>query len=387
MAAPVFLDYNATTPVSDPVLAAVTAALRSPGNASSAHLFGRTARAAVDRAREQLAHAVGARASELFFTSGATEGNNLAFACATSGHDGPRRRVLVSTIEHKAVLDVALGLRAEGWDVGLLPVGTDGQVDLEAAAAAFDDQVALVSVQLANNETGALQPVQEVAALAERHGALVHTDAAQALGKMDVDLDALGVHYASFSGHKVHGPQGTGALYVQRGAPRRPLFRGGGQERELRPGTENVPGIVGLGLAAELASTDLDSFRARARRQTDLLLSLLQRGAEGVRDLLPDGAPRLDNTLALRVTGVDNEALQATATRVAFSTGSACNVGAPEPSHVFTELVGASAAQECVRFSTGRPTTDADIRAAAEHVLAAVARLRMLDQPEADLCA
>lgn len=373
----VYLDYNATTPAAPEVIEAAIPWLGRASNPSSAHRPGRTALVALDQAREQVAASVGARPGALTFTSGATESNNLAIHTAVSGSS--RRRVLVSAVEHKAVLEPVKALGRQGWDVELLPVGRDGVLDVDAFLTRLDANVALVSLHLANNEVGAVQPLRVVTEAAHEAGALVHTDATQALGKIPVDLAALDVDLASFSGHKVYGLQGVGALFCRRKLNGVALFSGGGQERGLRPGTENVAGIVGFGVAAQLAETRVVQYAERASRQTQAFLAEIGQRVTGVHRVIP-AELCLPNTLSLHCQGADGEALVAHSPGVAFSTGSACSSMVPEQSHVLRAILGDEvAASECVRISTGWPTTDDEIRIAAQELSDAVLRVRALN--------
>lgn len=373
----IFLDYNATTPAAPEVLDAVIPWLRRPSNPSSAHHFGRTAFAALDVARQQVAAATGARPGEITFTSGATESNNIAVQTAVGSATPSRRRAIVSAIEHKAVLEPVGALRTEGWTVDVVPVGPDGVLDVDDLLARLAPDVGLVSLHLANNEVGTVQPVRRVAEAAHEVGALVHTDATQALGKMHVDLTQLDVDLASFSSHKVYGMQGTGALYSRRRLRVAPLSLGGAQEQGRRPGTENVSGIIAFGVAAELATTRLQEYRRRAAHHTRLLFAELSQNVSGVLRVLPPGAEHLPNTLSLRCQGVDGEALMANSPGVAFSTGSACSSMVPESSHVLRAVLGSEvAASECVRISTGWPTSDDEIIEAARQLGSAVVRVR-----------
>lgn len=374
----IYLDYNATTPAAPEVIDAVLPWLSRATNASSAHRAGGAARTALDGAREQVAASIGGRPSEVFFTSGATESNNIAIRTAVAGSQ--RRRVLTSAVEHKAVLEPLQALASQGWSVELLPVDQHGAVDVAAMQAALDDDVALVSLHLANNEVGTVQPVRAVAEAAHAVGALVHTDATQALGKLFVSVSDLDVDLASFSSHKIYGPQGIGALFSRRSLKPTPLTLGGGQERGGRPGTEDVASAVGFGVAAELSVQRLDEYGRAARRHTDLFLAEVARLVPEVTPVLDACTARLPNTLSLRCHGADAEALVAHTPGVAFSTGSACSSMIPEPSHVLQAMLGdAGAAAECIRISTGWPTSDEEILTAAQQLSSAVLRIRALN--------
>ncbi len=266
----VYLDHNATTPVAPEVLEAMLPYLRTAyGNPSSDHTLGRRARQAVEEARASVAALVGAAPSEIVLTSGGTESNNLAIRGVAARAPSDRRRIVTSAVEHPATAAPLALLEASRWTLARVPVAASGILDLAAALAALGDDVALVTVMLAQNETGALMPVAELAAAARAHGAVVHTDAAQAIGKIPVSVDDLGVDLLSIAAHKCYGPKGVGALYVRQGTPLAPLVVGAGQEGGLRPGTENVAGIVGLGVAAGLAIDRLDADVARIAQLRD----------------------------------------------------------------------------------------------------------------------
>ncbi len=390
---PIYLDYNSTTPLDDAVLQAMLPWLRgSFGNTASQHLFGQDAARAVERSRQQVATFLGCSGGEVVFTSGATEANNLALKGALEHAVVGRRRLLVSATEHKSVLDTATWLRSQGAAVNAIPVRRDGTVDLAALKELLAPDVALVSVMVANNETGVLNPIEEVSALARSVGALTHTDATQALGKVPVDVRAMGVDMASVSSHKVYGPQGVGALYVRRRTPLAPVMHGGGHERGFRSGTHNVAGIVGFGAAAAVATGCLDS---EADRMRGLLATLRSHLAESFPDVQPVATdPRtgsepaiLPNTLNFRFPGVDAEAIMAGAPGVAVSAGSACTSLVPQPSHVLLAMLEDSEiASQCLRFSLGRFTTESDVVDGAKQIGAAATRLLRLTPPRTAWC-
>ncbi|MBK1668490.1 cysteine desulfurase [Rhodovibrio sodomensis] len=350
---PVYLDHNATAPVRPEALAAMTAALNQVGNASSVHRYGRDARRRVEDAREAVAGLIGVRPGDLVFTSGGTEANNTALR----GHG--QARTLVSAGEHEAVLQA----RADAETIELTPAGT---VDLDAldAALAADRRPALVSVMLANNETGAINPVDRVVEIARKHGARVHCDAVQAPGKIAVDAQALGVDLLTVSGHKLGGPQGAGALAVLDGRPLTPLVTGGGQERKQRAGTENVPAIAGFGAAAAAAQADLDriaglaAWRDRLEAQARALCPQVQiHGAP---------APRLPNTSCLGLPGVraETQVMALDLAGVAVSSGAACSSGKVHASHVLRAMGVAEAdAESAIRVSLGWTSAAADVDA------------------------
>jgi cysteine desulfurase len=374
----IYLDNNATTPLAPEVRDAMVACLDrcSVGNPSSIHSAGQEARRLVDRARAAVARCIGARPEEIIFTSGGTEADNLAVLGAAAA--GARRRVAASAIEHHAVLSPCRHLADAGVEVALLPVDGEGRLDLDAAAAALDAGAAVVSVMLANNDVGTIQPVAEVAALARAAGAVVHSDAVQAAGKVPVDVGALGVDLLSISAHKISGPMGAGALYVRTGTRLTPLVFGGRQERSLRPGTENVPAIVGLGRACEIAAERLEADSVRLAR-------LRSRFEERVLETIPGAvvngrdAPRVATTSNVAFDGLEGEllAINLDLLGVAVSTGAACSIGDAEPSHVLIAMGRTPAqARSSVRFSLGRDTTDDDIDGAVAALRQAVAALR-----------
>ena len=382
MARPVYLDYHATTPVDPQVLEAMLPYFTERfGNAASKqHAFGWEAQEAVERARRQVASLIEAASNEIVFTSGASESNNLAIkgvACALRD-----RGMHVATVvtEHKSVLDSCSRLERDGWSVSRVPVDGDGFVDLEALRAAMTDGTTLVSVMAANNEIGVLQPLAEIAAIVHERGALLHSDAAQAFGKVPLDVTALGVDLLSLTAHKCYGPKGTGALYVRRQRPKVPIecqIDGGGHENGLRSGTLNVPGIVGLGACA-------DAARAALPEESSRLASLRDRLLQGLRAGLPSGVRvngslerRLPHNLHVSFEGIEGEALLMALGDLAVSTGSACSSGSQAPSHVLVAIgaVGPGAGAS-IRFGLGRWTTDAEIDFAIDRVTTVVRSLR-----------
>jgi cysteine desulfurase len=362
---PIYLDYNATTPVASEVLEAMLPYLREElGNPSSTHPYGRRAREAVERAREQVAALVGAQAEEIFFTSGGTEANNLAIRGVAEARP-ERRHVLTSTIEHPATTLPCRHLEHLGWAVSWVGVDSEGRVRVEEAAAALREDTALVSVMHANNETGVIQPVRELAVLARGRGAVVHTDAAQSVGKVPVDVEALGVDLLTLVGHKLYAPKGVGALYVRKGTPLKPLALGGGQEHGLRPGTENVPYIVGLGTACELARRRLERGMAALVELRERLWWRLQAEVPGMR-LTGHPTERLPNTLNVRFPGVRGSAVLAGAPEVAASTGSACHEGGESASSILLAMgLPPDEALGAVRLTLGHGTTAEDVDRAA----------------------
>lgn len=362
---PIYLDNNATTPILPEVVEAMLPYLRDHfGNPSSGHVYGVRTKAAVNRAREQVAGLIGCDADEVIFTSGGTEANNLAIRGVTEAL-GERRRVVTSVIEHPATARPCDWLERHGYGVHRLGVDGAGRVQQGDAASAFAAGTALLTVMHSNNETGVVQPVAELAQLARAAGACVHTDAAQSLGKVPVNVRALDVDLLSVAGHKLYAPKGVGALYVKRGTPLSPFVLGAGHERGLRPGTENVAFIVGLGAACELVGRDLQAAATRMAALRDLLW---QRLAAGVHGLALNGraAERLPNTLSLRFPRASGDAVLAGAPEVAASTGSACHEGHQAASAVILAMgVPPQEAIGTVRLTLGRKTTDDEIERAA----------------------
>lgn len=368
---PVYLDHNATTPLLPEVVEAMLPYLREQfGNPSSGHVYGRRAREAVARARAQVAALIGCDADELLFTSGGTEANNLAIRGLTAATEG-RRHVVTSAIEHPATARPCDWLEGHGHRVTRLGVTSDGVVRLDEARRAIDFGTALVTVLHAHNETGVLQPIAELAALARAVGAKLHTDAAQSVGKVALDVRTLEVDLLSIAGHKLYAPKGVGALFVRRGTPLAPLVLGAGHERGLRPGTENVASIVGLGVACERAQSTLAQEAARVAALRDELERRLFAAVPG---LARNGHAtlRLPNTLSVRFPGVTGEALLQGAPAVAASTGSACHDGHDEaPAAIVAMGVPAAEALGTVRLTLGRGTTDADVARASEALVRA----------------
>jgi cysteine desulfurase len=377
----IYADYNATTPVDPEVRAAMACALdQSFGNASSLHSAGQEARRLVERARAQAAALIGAQPDEILFTSGGTEADNLAVLGVAQAAAPDRTGVVTSAVEHQAVLAPCQHLQAMGRPVGFLPVDAQGRLEVAALADAARPGVALFTVMLANNETGALQPLAEVVKAAAACGAVVHTDAVQAVGKMPVDVKTLGVSLLSFSSHKLHGPKGAGALWIRRGCPLAPLFHGGRQERSLRPGTENVPAIVGFGKACELAATRLAADSRRLTSLRDRFEAQILRQIRGARSNGPVGSEaRLPNTANLAFDALDGEAITINLDMLgmAASNGAACSAVDHAPSHVLLAMgQSAEVARSAVRFSFGRDNTDEDIDRAVDLVVQAVTLVR-----------
>ncbi|MDO9224870.1 MAG: cysteine desulfurase family protein [Pseudomonadota bacterium] len=373
MNSPIYLDYNATTPIDPRVTEAMLPFLREQfGNPSSDHVYGRRAKAAVENARGEVAALIGARPVEIVFTGCATEANNLALlGAAYALREGGRRGLLYSAVEHPSVAQPMRHLSETGWNGTEMPVEGDGRVDPACVAPAIDAQVALVSLMLANNEVGTIQPVRAVADLAHAAGALMHVDAAQAVGKIPVDVDALGCDLLSLAGHKFYAPKGVGALYVRAGTPLQPIQYGAGHEGGLRPGTENVPHIVALGEAARLAREELAAEAVHVRALRD---DLHNRLATAIPDLRLNGHDheRLPGTLNVSFPKVAGWQLLAAAPNLAASTGSACHAGQHAVSGVLGAMgFDADRAAGAVRLSLGRFTTAREIEQAAAALIAA----------------
>jgi cysteine desulfurase len=386
----VYLDHNATTAVEPAVLDAMLPYLSGEyGNAASIHTFGQKARAAVETAREQVASLIGARPQEIVFTSGGTEADNHAIfgvvqtssaaLRAVDGASGPKR-IVTTAIEHEAVLNTCQALEKQGVAVTYLPVDREGLVSLGALRQAIRKETVLITVMHANNELGAVQPLQEIGRIAADADVYFHTDAVQSAGKLPIDVNALRLDLLSLSGHKFYAPKGVGALYIRGGTRLQQLLYGGHHQRGFRPGTENVAGIAGLGKAAELAGKSLAEDTARIsalrdRLERGLLSRVPHSQANGAQ------APRTANTTNITFPGIEGEALVIALDLkgLACSTGAACSSGAVEPSHVLTAIgLRPEEARASLRFSLGRHTTDAEIEFALEIVPAAVDQLREL---------
>jgi cysteine desulfurase len=382
-----YLDHAATTPMLPEAVAAMTEELARAGNASSLHTSGRRARRVVEESREQLAAAVGAGPSEVVLTAGGTEADNLAVKglyWARRAADPRRRRVLASAVEHHAVLDPVEWLGAhEGAEVEWLPVDRFGRVDVDAVREAVErdaDSVALVTVMWANNEVGTVQPVDAVAEIAHEHGIPVHSDAVQALGQLPLDLAATTVDCLTLSAHKIGGPVGAGALVARRGLDLVPVLHGGGQERGVRSGTVDAPAVRAFAVAAELAAKDRPEVAARlAALRDDLVAAVLDAVPDAVLRGDPDPAGRLPGNAHFTFPGCEGDSLLylLDARGVECSTGSACQAGVPQPSHVLLAMgVGADEARGALRFSLGRTSTAQDVDALAAVIAPAVERAR-----------
>jgi cysteine desulfurase len=371
----VYFDNSATTPVLPEVFEAMRPYFSEHfGNASSIHHHGQETRAAVERARESVASLLGCRPAEVVFTSGGTEADNLAIF----GIARPGDHVVTSTIEHHAVLNACKHLEEIGCEVSYVPVDSRGLVDPQDVRRSLRPSTTLISVMMANNETGVLQPVEEIGRIAAEADVYFHTDAVQAAGKVGIDVHAIACDLLSISGHKLHAPQGVGALYIRKGTALEPMLYGGRHERSRRAGTENVPGIVGLGKAAELARAKLqcgEGLEPMRDRLERLLLPIEAAGVNGA------GAPRVPQTSSIYFDGLDGESLVIALDLkgLAVSTGAACSSGAIEPSHVLTAMgLSPDRARASVRFSLGQQNTMEEVEFAGALVQEAVARLREL---------
>jgi cysteine desulfurase len=377
----VYFDHNATTPVAPEVLAAMLPYFcEAYGNASSIHAFGQEAREAVERARSSVAALVGAQASEITFSSGGTESNNQAILGILGNALAAGRHVITSAIEHVAVLDPCRELAKHGADLTILPVDRDGLLNPEDVRRAIRPDTVLITVMLANNELGTVEPIEEIGKIAAQHGIVFHSDAVQAAGKTPIDVTRLGVHLLSLAAHKFYGPKGVGALYVRKGTQLKPLLYGGHSERDRRPGTEDVAAIAGMGKAAELTRLNMQEESSRLGTLRDIL-------EKGLMERIPHSwvngaqAPRTPNTTNMTFPFVEGEAMVIALDLkgIACSTGAACSSGAVEPSHVLTAIgLAAEDARATLRLSLGRQTTREEIDFALETIPAVIERLRQI---------
>lgn len=377
----VYLDHSATTPVRPEVLAAMLPFLKDTyGNPSSIHSFGQEGKKALEESREKIAAAIGASPDEIIFTSGGTEADNLAIIGVARAYAKKGRHIIVSSIEHHAALDSAKYLEKHGFEVTYLPVTGDGLVQIEDVAGAIRPDTILMSVMQVNNEVGTIQPVAEIGRLARERGILFHTDAVQSLGKLPVNVEAIQVDLVAISSHKIHGPKGVGALYVRRGVRLEPLLYGGGQERKRRPGTENLPGIVGFGRAVELIVPEMEAEAARLSALRDRLLD----GIVGrIDDVVITGSrqQRVGNNASFCVKYVEGESMLLLLDRqgVAASSGSACTSGSLDPSHVLLAMgIPVEVAHGSLRMTLGRQNTEDDVDYVLEVLPPIVERLRQM---------
>lgn len=378
-----YFDHNATTPVAREAMETLIACLETYGNASSIHSFGQAAKQRLEEARRRVANLLGCDPREVVFTSGGTEAANLAVLGASRAAAGPRRHVITSAVEHPAVLNACAQLEREGVEVTRLPA-PGGVVDPDDVRHALRPHTVLISIMHANNELGTLQPVEEIARIAREAGVPLHSDGVQALGKVPVNADALGVDLYSVSAHKIHAPKGIGALYVRKGTRVERILHGGHHERDRRPGTENVPGAAAFGAAAELAARELEAAPAR-------LAALRDRLEQGILARVPHAqvngsGARVPNTTNIRFDFVQGEAMVIALDLRGFavSSGSACSSGAVEPSHVLTAIgLTAEEARASLRFSLGRGNDEAQVDALIEAVAEAAAHLREISARKA----
>jgi cysteine desulfurase len=380
----IYFDNAATSPVRPEVVEAMSLFHSEVfGNPSSLHQPGQRAKRALEDARSDVADVIGADPKEIFFTSGGTESNNMALRGVTQAMADRGRHIIASSIEHHSVLNVCHALEKEGFEVTYLPVDRSGIIDLDALRDSIRSDTVLASIMLANNETGTIQPLSQAAAMARERGVFLHTDSCQAVGKMQVNVEDLGVDLLSLTGHKIYGPKGQGALYARRGTKIMPLLQGGHQERLVRPGTENIPGIVGLASAIRLASEALveESVKVgalRDRLERGVLARVRDVSFNGHRDLR---IPSISNMSFPAITG---EALLLVLDMhgISVSTGSACNAGSTEPSHVLRAMgLDRDLAQGSLRFSLGRQNTEAEVDKVVGVLSEAVDRLRKINLP------
>ena len=377
----VYLDNNATTRVDPLVLEAVLPHfLEDFGNASSIHEYGQKARASIEEARRHVARLIEAEPKEVVFTSGGTESDNTAIRGVCGFHRSRGNHIVTTTVEHPAILRSCEQLESEGFRVTYVPVDRDGLIQMEQLREAVDDQTILISVMHANNEIGTIQPVEEISQIAREREIVFHTDAVQSVGKIPLEVGRLGVGLLSLSGHKLHAPKGVGALYVRQGVSMDALLHGGSHERNRRGGTENVPGVVGLGKACELGQLGLDDFDLRVRKLRDKLEAGI---IEAVPDTIVNGSvgSRMPHVSNISFQGIEGEALLISLDLqgIAVSTGAACASGSLEPSHVLRAMkISSSRVDSAIRFSLSRMNSDEDIDYALKVVPETVERMREL---------
>lgn len=377
----IYLDNNATTPIHPEVYEAMLPYYREFfGNPSSVHWAGREVAGAIEKAREQVAALINCAPAEIVFVSCGSEGDNHAIKGTTEALSGKGNHIITTTVEHPAVLETCKALEKKGFDVTYLPVDKDGMLDLAELEKAITEKTILITIMWGNNETGNIFPVKEIGAIARKYGVRFHTDAVQAVGKVPVDVQDVGVHMLVLSGHKIGAAKGVGAMYVKRGTRLTPLLDGGHQERGRRAGTQNVAGIVGLGVACELAGAHLEENAEHMRRLRDKLeQGILATVPDNKLNGHPDGGKRLPNTLNISFAFIEGESLLLNLDMygIAASSGSACTSGSLEPSHVMGAMcVEVSLAHSSTRFSLGPETTEEDIDFVLEVLPATVLRLR-----------
>ncbi len=376
----IYLDHQATTPVDERVMETMQPYFTETyGNAASNdHLYGVDAHQAVDEARSTIAEALGAKSDEVIFTSGATESDNIAVFGVAERYENEGKHIITCKTEHKAVLDPCKELEERGWEVTYLPVDEHGMIDLGDLRSAIREDTTLVSIMMANNEVGTIAPIQEIGAIAREHGAKFHTDAAQCLGHIPIDVDEMNIDLMSASAHKCYGPKGIGMLYCRRSRPRvdvEPQIHGGGHERGLRSGTLNVPAIVGFGKSVEVGLKEMDEENERFREWTDRMFNHLQ---EELGDVEQNGHPekRLAHNLNVYIPGIESRALIVDLKETAIATGSACTSADVEPSHVITAMHDEQRAHSSVRISVGRANEEEQVDKATQRIASAVEQLR-----------
>jgi cysteine desulfurase len=377
----IYLDHNATTPVHPEVLEAMLPYLKEKfGNASSIHSFGREAKVALEDAREKVAKLFNCAPSEIYFTSGGTESDNLAVKGVAFANRNKGKHVITSSIEHHAVLESCKYLQKEGFETTFLLVDKYGFVDPDELGKNIKNDTILVTIMHANNEIGTIQPIEELARITKEKGIYFHTDAVQSAGKLSLNTEKMPIDLASISGHKIYGPKGVGAIYIRKGVRITPLAHGGHHERSRRAGTENIPGIVGLGKAAEIALRDMEKLHQHLKSLTETFLKKLN---EKIMDISLNGHPekRVPSTLNISFKGVEGESiiLSLDMKGVAVASGSACTSGSLEPSHVLSALgIDPAIAQSSIRFSFGRENTLEDVDHVCEVLPEIIERLRSM---------
>jgi cysteine desulfurase len=377
----IYLDHNATTPVHPEVFEAMLPYYKNKfGNASSIHSFGREAKVALEESREKVAKFINASAQEIYFTSGGTESDNLAIKGTVFANRKKGKHIITSKIEHHAVLESCKFLEKEGFEVTYLPVDKYGFVDLDDLKKAIRKDIILVSIMHVNNEVGTIQPLEELCKITKEKGTYFHTDAVQSVGKMPVDVQKLNVDMLSMSGHKIYGPKGVGAVYIRKGTRMASWSHGGSHERSRRAGTENVPGIVGLAKAVELAQRDMEQ---QSQQMKNLTEAFYEKVTQAIPDVILNGhqEKRIPNTLNLSFKAVEGESiiLSLDLKGVAVASGSACTSGTLEPSHVLSAMgISPEIAQGAIRFSFGRENTMADVDYLVEILPEIVSRLRAM---------
>lgn len=377
----IYLDHNATTPLHPDVFQAMEPYLKEQfGNASSSYRLGREAKIALENSRKKIAECLGANAHEIIFTSGGTESDNLAIRGIARSLRTKGNHIITSRIEHHAVLNTCEDLEKEGFRVTYLPVDSNGQIDPDDVRRQIDKETILISIMLANNETGVIQPIPEVGVLARQEGIVFHTDGVQAIGKIPVNVDDLCVDLLSISGHKLYGPKGVGALYVRHTTPLAPILTGGHHERNLRAGTENLPGIVGLAEALSMATRNQRATAQKLSNLREQFESTILRKIDGVQ-INGANAPRVPNTSNMCFQFIEGESilLHLDIKGICASSGSACTTDSPEPSHVLLAMgVPARAAQGAIRFSLGKDNRDDEMDYVIEALIEITAKLRKI---------